>query len=132
MSGVAIAVAGSAGASAPPPAPFQVSISWAGDQPLNVTGASGVAQPRGSPWTPNVIGYLVTGGVPPYSEDGGLTNNPSGKLFIAGAPDGVHNTIGWNNFSINETESAELFYNATDSAGSSGSSSATVTVRRTA
>jgi hypothetical protein len=130
VSGINIAIAGSAGPSAPPPAPLQVSITWAGDRPLNVSGASGVAQSKSSPWTPNVFGYLVTGGVPPYSESNGLINNPSGKLFIAAAPDGVHNTIGWSGFSINETESAEIFYTATDSAGTTGSSSDTITVRR--
>ena len=131
MSGISIAVAAAASPSAPPPAPLQVTITWAGDRPLNVSGASGIAQSRSSPWTPNVIGYQVSGGVPPYSETSGLINNPSGKLFIAAAPDVVHNTIGWTGFAVNETESTDIFYSATDAEGTTRSSSDTITVRRT-
>jgi hypothetical protein len=70
--------------------------------------------------------------VPPYTEGGGLVNNLSGKLAIAAAPDGVHNTIAWSGFAINETESADVTYRVTDSTGTTVTSTYTgIIVQRT-
>ena len=116
MSGVGIAAAGAITISPPPPA-LSAHVAWNGQTPLPVSGASGVAQTVGSPFAPNVLVYLASGGVPPYSESGGLMNNPSGKLAIAAAPDGIHNTIAWSGFAINEVQSSDVTYHVTDSAG---------------
>jgi hypothetical protein len=124
VSGVGIAAAGAI-TSAPPPPPLTVHVSWNGQTPLPVTGASGVAQTVGSPFAPNVLVYVASGGVPPYSEGGGLANNPSGKLSIAAAPDGIHNTIAWSGFAINEVESTDITYRVTDSAGTTATSTYT-------
>jgi hypothetical protein len=131
VSGVGIAAAGSI-TSSPPPPPLTVRVSWNGQTPLPVSGASGVAQPVGSPFAPNVLVYIASGGVPPYTEGGGLVNNLSGKLAIAAAPDGVHNTIAWSGFAINETESADVTYRVTDSTGTTVTSTYTgIIVQRT-
>jgi hypothetical protein len=131
VSGVGIAAAGGA-TSAPPPPPLTVHISWSGQTPLPVAGASGVAQTVGSPFAPNVLAPFVSGGVPPYIESSQLVNNTSGKLSIAAAPDGVHNTIAWSDFAINEVESTDITYRATDSAGTTVTSTYTgIIVQRT-
>lgn len=131
MSGVGIAAAGAI-TSSPAPPPLTVHVSWNGQTPLPVSGASGVAQAVGSPFAPNVLVYIASGGVPPYSEGGGLLNNPSGKLAIAAAPDGVHNTVAWSGFAINEMESTDITYRVTDSAGTTVTSIYTgIIVQRT-
>jgi len=92
-----------------------------------------VAQTVSSPsFQPNVFVYLCSGGIPPYSNSPGmrLASNPSGKLFLANHDDGLHITIGWSNFAINEVQSAEIAITTTDSAGASVRCSATVTVQR--
>jgi hypothetical protein len=98
-----------------------------------VSGASGVAQAvQTTRYYPNVLVYLCSGGVPPYSNSPGmrLDSNPSGKLFLANHSDGVHVTIGWSDFAINEVQSAEIVITTRDSAGASVDSTATVTVQR--
>lgn len=131
VSGVGIAAAGAV-TSAPPPPPLTVHVSWNGQTPLPVSGASGVAQAVGSPFAPDVLVYIAAGGVPPYSESGGLVNNPSGKLSIAAAADGVHNTIAWSGFAINEVQSTDITYRVTDSAGTTATSTYTgIIVQRT-
>jgi hypothetical protein len=119
VSGVCIAVAG-ATSPAPPPPPFTAAVVWAGQTPLPVTGASGVAQTVSLPlsYYPNVLSYVISGGVPPYTVTSTfLINNPSGKLSIVPAPDGVHNTIGWSDFAINEVQSTDIRATIHDSAG---------------
>ncbi len=70
--------------------------------------------------------------MPPYIESGGLVNNTSGKLSIAASPDAVHNTIAWSGFAINEVESTDITYRATDSAGTTVTSTYTgIIVQRT-
>jgi hypothetical protein len=98
-----------------------------------VSGASGVAQAvQTTRYYPNVFVYLCSGGVPPYSNSPGmqLDSNPSGKLFLANFGDGLHITIGWSNFAINEVQSAKIVITTRDSAGASVKASATVTVQR--
>jgi hypothetical protein len=55
-----------------------------------------------------------------------------GKLSIAAAPDGVHNTIAWSGFAINEVQSTDVTYTVTDSAGTTVTSTYTgIVVQRT-
>lgn len=130
MSGIGIALAAAAGPTAPPP--LNARVTWNGKTPLTVSGASGVAHAISDPWSPNVLVYILSGGAPPYSESGGLLNNPSGKLSIAAAPDGTHNTIAWSNFAINEVQSTDVNYIVTDSAGTTVTSTYTgIIVQRT-
>lgn len=99
-------------------APFSVSISFsAGAGPFNVSGASG------NLYTSNggVIGIIESGGTPPYGGSTSLLGDPSGKLFITPASDGVHNTIGWSGFSINETEGCYIQFDGSDNAGATDS-----------
>jgi hypothetical protein len=112
-----IGIAASAGTTPTAPPPLTVSIAWNGQTPLPVAGASGVAQPASSPWAPNVFVALASGGIPPYTGNVWLENNPSAKLVLAAAPDGVHTTIGWSGFAINEVQSSDIVYSVTDSAG---------------
>ena len=130
VSGIGIATAGAA-TIAPPPPPLYASVSWVGDAIVNVSGSSGLPPHSGAPWIPNVLSYTVSGGVPPYSESGGLVNNPSGKLYIALSYDGSHNTIGYSGLQINETESTDVYYTVSDASGESRTDYATVTIRRT-
>jgi hypothetical protein len=116
VSGVGIAAAGAV-TSAPPPPPLTVYVAWNGQNPVPASGASGIPTPVGSPYAPNVLVYSASGGVPPYSESGGLVNNTSGKLYIAAAADGIHNTVAWSGFAINEVQSTDVDYRVTDSAG---------------
>ena len=61
-----------------------------------------------------------------------LVNELSGKLSIAAAPDGTHNTIAWSNFAINEVQSTDVVYTVTDSAGTTVTSTYTgIIVQRT-
>ena len=134
VSGIGIAAAG-ATTLAPPPPPFTASVEWNGQTPVLVSGASGVAQTVSSPLSffPNVFVYQTSGGVAPYTVDTSfLINNPSGKLSIATAPDGVHNSIAWADFAINETQSADIKATFHDSAGATVTSIYTgITVQRT-
>ncbi|HWI85703.1 MAG TPA: hypothetical protein VNT42_05185 [Sphingomonas sp.] len=114
MSGVGLVAAA---ANAPAPAPLSVYLAWHGPTPLNVAGASGVAEPTASPWSPNVIVVIITGGVEPYQGSLALENNPSGKLSLVNASDNTHATIGWTNFAINESEATDMVYVCTDSVG---------------
>jgi hypothetical protein len=129
MTGIGIAVA-AAGTVTPPAPPLSASVNWVGDSVVNVSGSSGLPPHSATPWIPNVLSYTVAGGVPPYSESGGLINNPSGKLYIALSYDGSHNTIGYSNLQINEIESTDVYYSVSDAAGSSITDYATVTLRR--
>ena len=131
VSGIGIAAA-AATTAAPPPPPLTAQISWNGQAPLTVSGAAGVAQAVASPFKPNVLVYLASGGMPPYTKGGGLENNPSGKLSIAAAPDGVHNTIAWSGFAINEVQSTDITYTVTEGAGTTVTSTYTgIVVQRT-
>jgi hypothetical protein len=131
VSGIGIAAAGAV-ASTPPPPALSAYVTWNGQTPMPVSGASGIAQTVGSPFAPNVLVYIASGGVLPYSESGGLVNNPSGKLAIAAAADGIHNTIAWSGFAINEVQSTDVTYRVTDSAGATVTSTYTgIIVQRT-
>jgi len=99
--------------------PFSCSISFSiGTGPFNVSGASG------NLYTSNggVIGVIESGGTPPYGGSTTLNGDASGKLFITPASDGVHNTIGWSGFSVNETEGCYIQFNGNDSLGATDSS----------
>jgi hypothetical protein len=105
-------------------AALSVSLTWTGGN-LNVAGASGTSP------SPNVLVAIASGGTPPYSDGMTLTSNPSGKLFITASPDGVHNTIGWSGFSVNEVEGFTAEYSVTDSVGTNKTSSDSGTIKRT-
>ena len=70
--------------------------------------------------------------VPPCMDSTRLVNELSGKLSIAAAPDGTHNTIAWSNFAVNEVQSTDVVYTVTDSAGTTVTSTYTgIIVQRT-
>ena len=128
VSGIGIAAAAAA-ALAPPAPPLSASVTWVGDNPLLVSGASGVPMSKDNPWTPNVLSYTRSGGAGPYNETGGLTNNLSGKLYLAASANGA-TTVGWNNMVVNEIQNADIFYTVVDSTGSIATSSTSITIRR--
>jgi hypothetical protein len=103
--------------------PLTLGFSWTGSVPLNVSGASGVPSA--------VLFVYVSGGTPPYSGGFSLLNNTSGKLYLTASPDGIHTTVGWSGFSLNELESANAHFEVTDSAGASQSGTAGVAFKRT-
>lgn len=124
MSGIGAVMTGDGSASGP--TPLTCSISWNGATPVNVAGASGLAQPYNAggvgpgglpigPYYPNIFNRTVNGGVPPYTDNLQLTNDPSGKLSIG--QNGAYLTIAYANFALNESESADAIYSVTDNAG---------------
>lgn len=116
VSGISLAAAIG---NAPVAPPLTVSLYWNGPTPLRVSGSSGVAGPTPSPWSPNVVVLIISGGVAPYEGSLALENNPSNKLFFANAPDGAHTTIAWRDFAINEAQTTDMVYVCSDSAGAS-------------
>jgi hypothetical protein len=131
VSGIGIAAA-CASTPAPPPPPLTASVTWNGQSPLPVTGASGVAQTvTTTQYYPNVWSVIVSGGVQPVTGPPmQLINNPSGKLALAPHSSGNYTTIGWSNFAINEVQSAEAMISVTDQTGTTLTRTATVTVQR--
>jgi len=117
VSGIGMAVA--AGQSSGGGTPFSVTITFSGGTgTFNVSGASGNLYTAGF----GVISVNESGGTPPYGGAGtSLSGDPSGKLFITPASDGVHNTIGWSGLSLNEIEGCYIQFDGTDNAGASAS-----------
>ena len=102
--------------------PFSCSISFSiGSGPFFVSGASGDLYTSNA----GLISINESGGTPPYGGYGGgasLNGDPSGKLFITPASDGVHLTIGWSGFSLNEFEGGYIQFDGSDSLGATASS----------
>lgn len=132
MSGIALAAA-AATTPAPPPPPFTATFDWVGQNPMPVSGGSGVAQSVYQPiFYPNVFSVSSSGGTPPYTSSAiTLSNNPSGKLSLATRSDGVHVTIAWTGLAINEIESTDVSITMMDSGGASKHFTTSVTVQRT-
>jgi hypothetical protein len=95
---------------------FQASMSWTGGISVTMSGASGVL-----PASKGVIGLSMSGGTPPYSANFYVADDASGKISIEASPDGVHNTLGWSGFAVNEIEGCTIHIDCGDSAGGSAS-----------
>ena len=115
------------------PAPLSCQITFTGGAgPINVSGASGDMYTQFG----YLISVIVSGGTPPYGGVGtGLSGDSSGKLSFAPASDGLHNTLFWSGFTLNEIEGCYLTYNATDDAGATASArypaSGNIVIKRT-
>lgn len=114
-------------AGTPPPAPFSLSFVWTGAPVVNVAGASGTCTP-----SQGLFSIVISGGTPPYGGSGfGVSSNPSGKINYAASSDGVHTTLAWSGFTVNEAETFTATFNATDSASHSITRSTAVAIKRT-
>jgi hypothetical protein len=113
MSG--IACASDAGVAAPPLS-CGVEI-VGGSSPFSVVAASGDLYTNSH----EVISVTATGGTPPYTLGLSIQGDPSGKLSLIASSDGVHETVAWTGFSVNETESGYVQINVTDSVGATAS-----------
>jgi hypothetical protein len=98
----------------PAPQPLVATIDFnQGAGPFNVSGASGDLYSAAN----GVLVVIITGGTPPYSSSFTLEGDPSGKISLVPASDGVHTTIGWSGFSLNELEGCTEKFSTTDSVG---------------
>jgi hypothetical protein len=132
MSGICMAVAAATSGGAAAPLACSV-IFTGGAGPINVSGASGSLSPSGGV---NLISVDASGGTPPYSGAGvTLQGDPSGKLSISLSGDGIHNTISWSGFAVNETQGCYLQNDVTDNVGATATSrypsSGSIIIKRT-
>jgi hypothetical protein len=100
-------------------------INWSGSSTVNVNGASGICSVA-----QGVIVFIASGGTAPYAGNGPggadtyVTGDPSGKISLAASPDGIHNTLAWSGFALNEFQSCVIRAAIHDAAGHSASDSA--------
>jgi len=132
MSGIncLIASSGPYGAAA---APLSCDIELIGGAgPWNVSGSAGDLYSQFA----KGIFVSTSGGTPPYGGPGqSLNGDASGKLSLVPTGDGLHNTIGWSGFSLNELEGCYLQFDVTDSLGATASarypSAGSIIIKRT-
>lgn len=114
-------------------APLAAGVGFSGGSgPFFVSGASGNFGSQGF----YALSYTNTGGTPPYGGPGqSIQGDPSGKLAIVPYGDGVHDTIGWSGFAVNESQTCYIQYDITDSLGATATSrypaSTLITIKRT-
>jgi len=113
--GIAMACASEAGTA--PVTPLYInSFLNLGAGPYYVSGSSGKLDSNGAAFTGS-----SGGGMPPYTYGTSVLGDPSGKLAFVLATDGVHNTVGWSGFALNEAEGCYFVFDITDSVGATAS-----------
>lgn len=113
-------------------APLACSIGFTGGVgPINVSGTSGNFGSQGF----YAISISITGGTAPYSGPHYILGDASGKLSIVPYGDGLHDTIAWTGFAVNEQQGGYLQLDVTDNVGATASArypaSGVITVKRT-